>query len=747
MRVTPLAMVALGGVRPPTVVEWLDGRIRAVPGDHAVDNRRRGSSNRGANPMLRSLLFVVLVVLVLIATWLAWPVHEPGAPAGSSFADARGPASVDRSELAIDSARPDRVREATSSSAVDSAPPGAQARLIVRCVARADRRPLAKLDVIVRYRDAGADAAVPALRVGGPHVADVDGNVTVDVEPSRPLSVLAYDLQGFAKEELVEVAALAPGELRELTLVLDAGARTHLCGLVVARESGGPIADGAIALGGKPITRTDRSGRFELDFDPLDAVWLQADGPGFAPAIASAVAGHEAPERALRIELLREATLEIALVLQAGETQVRAELTGRAHELSQEGYFTAAARGPQLLTYAAAADASGVCRFASLPPGVQLEAKIRGSVGILAQRAEPLVLQPGEHRRIEWDLAGCELVGRVFEPDGAPAVGVALWLLRDESGFLRYETSSSSSDVVDRATSGSDGSFRIPRVAPGTWVLAPAPTKEIAGAPQVVEVPAGVPRLSIDVRLARGLFVRGRVVAPDGTTGVQGYVATVSGAHFGVNTDAQGAFELGPLAAGKVRIDGSAYGTFLDSEPIEVEPPADGILLRLRPGAEVSGRVVDELGNGVRAAITVAGSNGGMTLTRTQPDGAFRLDGFAPGSYVLFASTADGRAGLLAGVLLDPSAPVADQRVVLAPGATVRVRHDARGFGRVRFLRDGAMIGGDGLEGGSNLTQVVPAGRVTVELEFPDGKERARQELDLAAGETREVVFAVPQPK
>lgn len=95
----------------------------------------------------------------------------------------------------------------------------------------------------------------------------------------------------------------------------------------------------------------------------------------------------------------------------------------------------------------------------------------------------------------------------------------------------------------------------------------------------------------------------------------------------------------------------------------------------------------------------------------------------------------------------EPGAPAANLQVVLGPGASVRVRYVGSGVGNVGFRCDGATIGGDGLEGGRSLTQVVPPGRVTVEFDFPRREERVRQELDLAPGETREVGFRQPGAK
>ncbi len=435
---------------------------------------------------------------------------------------------------------------------------------------------------------------------------------------------------------------------------------------------------------------------------------------------------------------------------------MRVALSAKAYEISQDQAFTTDTFDTQPLRWEAQADAQWVCTLGELPPGVSLDADALGTSGVLFHSAEPIVLKAGEQRRVEWDLRGCELLGHVYEADGTPAREVTLWLLRAQPGLRAYVFSWDTSDVVGRSTSAADGSYRFPSVSPGTWRLAAqpvdvpfgfTPADAIAPVPIEVTIRSGEPRSVVDLHLVRGLYIRGTLVAPDGVTGMQGDVSgQAPGGEFTVaRADAQGVFALGPLGPGTFSLEGRPSSAYLSSLAVAADAGARDVVLRSRPGAEVAGRVVDgQSGAGVLAAITIGGEDGSTTMTRTQPDGNFRLDGLAPGRYTLFAATSSGQAGELGGVLLDPGAPLTGLQVVLKPGAKLRIRYEGSGIGQVLVHRGRATIGGDGVEAGRSTLQVVPAGKLAVEFRYPGVEVPEVQELELSAGEERELVFKAP---
>lgn len=704
--------------------------------------------------MKRALIPLCGILLVLLGAWCIWPRAKP-LPASSPVAEV--------SEGAPRLSVPEAVESERVEAASAPLPP-APAQLVVLCVARGDERPLAGVRVRAQYAEDRGGSRIGQGRSssGAPGeelLSARDGRVTFTVDAGRALRVNADDIAHFVSQEGLErVEPLAAGETRELKLVHDAGEGAHLAGLVVARADGAPVAGAEILVNEDARTKSDSGGRFELDFSLHVPPWVRVRAKGFGDAVFTPEAGHETPGTARRVELERSAALEIALTMPPGEAAARVVLSGEGHELSQDAPFTSTFHALPRLKWEADADALWVCRFAELPAGVRLAGEVLGSTGVLFHTGEPIVLAPGETKQLAWDLRGCELVGHVYEPDGKPAAGIGLSLLRQTSGLASYIDRYAQKERVSRARSGADGSFRFASVSPGSWLLAPDPTasgstpleEAIAPAPQRVTIREGETSVTADVQLARGIYILGQLLAPGGESGAVGYVSALAEdkSLASARTDDRGNFRLGPLAPVEFQLIGTPDHGGVSSLPVQVRAPKQNVQLLARPAAEVEGVVVDGAsGVGTQAAITIGGEHGSMTMTRTQPDGSFQLDGLEPGIYTLFASTSDGRAGELAGVVLDPAAPAKGRQVVLEPGAKLRVRYEGALTGDLGFLRNGNRIGGDGIEAGHTLTQVVPPGKLAVEFRFPGIDAPEVRELELRAGEERELVFKAPAGK
>ena len=686
--------------------------------------------------MLRTLAPLALILLVLLGAWLIWPRAETAPRVTAPVPQSLAPDPKAAARVESPSASPERTAQTQPAAA-------SLTRLRILCVARNDGRGLGGVNVRVQPEPK------QALRT------DAQGHVEVAVQPGGELFVTAEDLEHDVSAEQAEVPALAAGETRELRFVHDAGADARYCGLVVAREDGRPIAGAEIRVRDAVRATTDAAGRFEMRYAAHNAPGVRVDAGGFGPASVGAGPGHEEPANARRIELERAASLSIAMQIPEGQAALRVQLLAEGYEISQDQVFASNLGLPQKLKWSADADAQGICTFASLPPKIQIHGSVLGSTGTLFHTGAPLTLQPGEARRVEWDLRGCRLSGRTLESDGTPAQSVELWLMPDEPGFRRYVEPYMQAQRVGSARSGADGRFLFANVSPGTWLLAPAPGTSIAAAPTEVLVQAGVAETSVDLRLDRGLMIRGTIVAPDGTTGVRGNVWAHSSTnvHTRSETDAAGHFALGPLAGGRFALVGSASQEFVDSEPVECEAGAVDVVLRTRSGASVAGHVIDKLtGTGVQAAIAIGMQDdprGGSTMTRTQPDGSFRLDGLAPGRYVISASTTAGQAGLLGEIALAAGTPVEGLQVVLEAGARVRVRFEGASgtLGNYTMRRNGAALGGDGLHAGASANEVVAAGKLVVEFRFPGVERPELRELELAPGEERELLFRFEPPR
>src|SRR4030095_10724551 len=63
----------------------------------------------------------------------------------------------------------------------------------------------------------------------------------------------------------------------------------------------------------------------------------------------------------------------------------------------------------------------GRCSVTSLPPTIPLQIEIRQRGRVLRREADPLTLEPGEVRELEWRIgSGCTLSGLVFDQAGKP---------------------------------------------------------------------------------------------------------------------------------------------------------------------------------------------------------------------------------------------------------------------------------------------------------------------------------------
>ncbi|NOT31957.1 MAG: hypothetical protein HOP15_16040 [Planctomycetes bacterium] len=100
---------------------------------------------------------------------------------------------------------------------------------------------------------------------------------------------------------------------------------------------------------------------------------------------------------------------------------------------------------------------------------------------------------------------------------------------------------------------------------------------------------------------------------------------------------------------------------------------------------------------------------------------------------------------MLRGLVVRAGEKTGEVQLLLEPGAQLRVKYAGReGYLQYRVLCDGATVARDGVPAGGASETVVPAGRLVVES-FKTLDLRATQELELAAGEERELVLDDPR--
>jgi large repetitive protein len=323
-----------------------------------------------------------------------------------------------------------------------------------------------------------------------------------------------------------------------------------------------------------------------------------------------------------------------------------------------------------------------------------------------------------------------------------------------------------------RATpfSSPDGVFAFEDVPPGNWdVVVRAKTYQTARTGGVAVVPGETK--SIEVKAARGLVIRGRVVDQKSGRGVQ--EASVSAREGGGGggmfvldmpggggrggdslTDADGRFELADLAPGTYQLT-SRHSQYSDGSGRVVLEDKDGTAeIVVSTGGVIAGVVMSSQGAPLSGAdVTLAGGadGGGIRLNGidgqgalTDGNGRFRFEHLAAGRYRVNA-TLRTESSPVVDVPLNAGDVREDIRLALDAGATVR--------GTIGGLPEGTaanvMVGAQGAQDyfantrmnpdGSFVFSGVPKGTLTLRATAGDmifGTSRtATKEVAIAEGQ------------
>ena len=204
------------------------------------------------------------------------------------------------------------------------------------------------------------------------------------------------------------------------------------------------------------------------------------------------------------------------------------------------------------------------------------------------------------------------------------------------------------------STKSTDGGFALEVLAAEyTVVVSPRDFGDVT-----MQVTA--PRDGLDVVVKRGATIRGRVFDADGKPAARVYVSGAFDAHSKTaQTDADGTFTLGGLAAGHWELNAISYRAGATLQLTRgVELAANAVVeveLRPEPGALLRGVLIDERGQPAPKVMLSAMSTGGsktslprFEVATTDADGAFLFRSLPAGPVTLSEENGRGRLEVVA---------------------------------------------------------------------------------------------------
>ena len=618
--------------------------------------------------------------------------------------------------------------------------------------------------------------------------SDAHGRANIAVPSGVPMSMHSWREDTGIAGVVQELAPLVSGEHRKVRVELQFAPDVHLFVRVLAREDRHPIR-GAVATvalrpplqfgslkdrPGQPesvqedAATSDDQGRLDFWLGSWRLMHLRVTAPGFACAYAFGDARTEADEP-LELLLDRGATVPLHVVDLGGMPVqgVQIQLSGDPSGVIQpRGTTPPDGSGWPPAIWSAMTRGDGRCTIEGLPSGMNLRPKL-SKPGVNARGTpDPFTLVPGENSEIVWRFgASCALSGRALDAENKPVAGLEIWLRcqsdnphssgpkRTSYFFQQYSGSISESTMTDAT-----GAYRFDRVAPGiAWVgpacrrgqgAAPIPG-ELAPIADEVEIPETAESVEHDLHVQPGLYVRGRVVDPQGKP-VRTFLklrAADGNNAWSDQSGGDGTFIAGPVGEGAflVTADPPLWGSFAASEDLPVKAGDLDALVKLRQGASLEASIVDdESGDACKGRIILSlrgGDSAGRTLNLSQDPTHFSCTCVLPGIYDVMARTQDGRVGIVRGVDIQTNA-TADLVVRVKPAAKLRARLEGKyPWGALIVHNAEAEVVRDAVSRGGLFEAWVPPGHLVIEFTPELTEKPQRREIDIKAGEEQELVF------
>ncbi len=746
---------------PGVPLRGIGGRVKIVY------CRSMGSRTRLVVAFMAALCVAAVVLFVAARRERQ---RTPGPPMEGGEPARQAAAAPNELELAEDSAAeiPDRTALEPAPTAEpddpaeggdDLAQKATEGLLRINVVARETREPLPGVPCVLfrSTSDVGFARQVGRSR-GRPDgflITDATGLVEYLVPQDVSLRLWVNPFSERTGEEELDVPALRAGEERSIEIALATEMDRRSYGRVIDEETEAPIAGAIVSLCGNTDLRVESApdGIFELP----TATWrdnpIRVEKAGYATVSGQKVTHCEDPARPCEVRLSRAAALLVEVT-----DALRAPLEGVVVRASMVGDWC----GDEDYTWSEVTDARGACALELLPARTALTVELLNDAGdFLGREVEPILLDPGECRPWTVIVGGGAIVeGIARDGAGAPERRLEVWLypeeMRDTFDWMHEEEDFETGRAF-RARSNEVGRFVFENVPSGRWRVGAASAAEDPRAPAALTVPVvvveGEPVPIVTLTVWRGLYLQGEVRKPDGSPAASrgqsrfSAYGTFSGHFAEVEVNGEGRFVLGPLLPGEYRLVAWGAREFAESEPLLAQAGEEDLVLVLREGARISGRVVDSFGQGVRdaeiAAISASGESDAWSSTGEQGD--FEFGRLVPGIFCLVARSTSGDAAWMRDLHAYPG----QERMVdlqLAPGARLQVRVQGAQPGDLecQVISDGLRIARARFNWEVTQRLVVPPG--PIEIRFVQTRENdplppEPVTLEVAPGEEREFVF------